>query len=186
MRGKLTKAVLARFSEGVPARCPGFEPSEKSKDTLSWKRQIGESLFLFVEIGTSSKADHFLARVKWNQTDEWCSGVRDQPERPHGGVLLQNIRSFKPLITRWDPTGFGVWDVDPEYTIAWDLIMKVPIETRKWSDYPVATPIETVMPLVAPAVDDALSLLTEYGMPFLKRVAAAHNVAWPEDLAALY
>jgi hypothetical protein len=179
MRGKLKKLIRVQFGAGIPARCPGFELFINNSGSMTWRRKLSEKIYLFVEIGFSEKKDEFHAQVKWNQNAEWCSGGLDQPERPFGGHILQRIRGCK--------NGEDFWDLDPEYTLAraheYELFTKthkLVISTLK------PTPIETVTPLVAPAVDDALRHLSDYGMPFLKRVAAAHKVAWPDDLAALY
>lgn len=179
MRTKLKKAVKARFSEGSPARCPGFDLWVNNSCLMIWRRKVAERLYIFVELEFHEKRDSFIAQVKWSQDGEWYSGGMDSPERPFGSETLQRIRGCK--------NGEDLWDLDPEYTAGrareYDSFKKTHELVISTLD---PTPIETVMPLVAPAVDDALSLLTDYGMPFLKRVAAVHNVAWPDDLAALY
>jgi hypothetical protein len=179
MRAKLKKAVRARFSEGVPARCPDFDIFLNNSGLMTWCRSISEKLYVFVELDFNEKADKFAVQVKWNQVREWRSSGYHQPERLFGDETLQRIRGCK--------NGEDLWDLDPEYSLANEREHELFMKTGKLIISRLEpTPIETVMPLVGPAVDDALSLLAEYGMPFLKRVAAAHNVPWPDDLAALY
>lgn len=179
MRAKLKKVVKARFEEGVPARCPSFEIFLNNSGLMMWCRKLAEQLYVFVELYFYEKEDRFAVQVKWNQDREWRSSGYHQPERPFGGETLQRIRGCE--------NGEDFWDLDPEYTLArareYELFKKTHELVISTLD---PTLIETVMPLVAPAVDDALNLLAEFGMPFLKRVAAVHNVAWPDDLAALY
>jgi hypothetical protein len=179
MRGKLTKPILTRFAAGVPERCPGFEIYEKENDMIKWKRQIAADLFLYVLIVAVSRRDQFIVRVQWNQNGELTSGVGiNQPERPFGAEALQRIRGCK--------NGEDFWDLEPEITDVANRMTEIFKATGKIPDYPDPVPIEVALERVAPAVDDALHHLSAYGMPFLKRVAAAHNAPWPDDLAALY
>jgi hypothetical protein len=178
MRGKLKKPIRVRFAEGVPARCPGFEIFINNSGLINWRRKLAETLYIFIELDFNQKRDHFVVLVKWSQNGEWVSGGLDRPERPFGGELLQRIRGCK--------NGEDFWDLEPEITDVSNRLTEIFKATGKFPDYPEPVPIEVALERVAPAVDDALYHLTAYGMPFLKRVAAAHNAPWPDDLAALY
>jgi hypothetical protein len=168
MRSPIQRKVVTQFTRQMQERCARFQ---RRKPELIWAWKTAPGLTLFVLLQPFPKADQFALELAWSNDDEfpWHSLGQTAIKQPSG-------RARFPC---WEGnTKEHIWDLAPEATAALDARLEAYGRGESPPYVDSNPPVDEVMPKVESAVADASERLLEIGLPFLRRVADAHGLAW--------
>ena len=180
MRSKLNKAVSTRFIKAMGERWPQFEFGGKDRNYWWWIHKLSDDLYILICLQTWEREDKFRVELKWNFENALQFTKLDDFSRPYGGTSLGWL---------WNAVDNreNIWDLDPEYEQALNNISharnnEIYRETGKFPPRPQPAEEALLLPRVPALVDDAISKLEQYGPPYFRSIADAHNVPWPAEL----
>lgn len=175
MRSPVRKQLVATFQREFENRYPQFSPVKlpRGATVKIWDWEIAPQLVFFVMLQPFNDEDVFRVEVAWNEDHEY-------PWMRSGDVNIEAPNLREGLGWLWASTSKEpLWDLDPEVGIARRARFEALARDEPVS-YPPDTPIDVLMPRVAPLVEDCLQKFEQYGWPLFKKVAKHQGIKWPK------
>jgi hypothetical protein len=172
MRSPTRKKPVTLFARKLEQRCPAFKRAAMPRGSPPvWAWKIDSALTFFLLVQPFRNEDRFACEIAWSEDGKF-------PWESIGQVLIGEATGRERLAC-WEGTPERVWNLAPEATDAINARLDAYARGEAPSYSTIDPSIELVLPRVEPAVDDALDLLIQTGVPYLRRVVEHRGIAWP-------
>jgi hypothetical protein len=175
MRSPLGKQVRRRFARLMRESLPQFTEIEMDgvpQGCKLYASRTGSDLTFYIQLTINHKYDCFTIEVVWSEKGVYpdVCGVARLGDQPCDGTLAFRIGNF------WNPKRDHWWWIGRDFfeDVTQEELLHAFQSGSDWM-----APVEEVLPQVDVQVDDAISKILEYAVPYFKRIAAEHGCEWP-------
>ena len=176
MRTEIAKAVRKIFAQKVQQELGHFSllPSRKIRagDLLfRWEIRSDLNAYIYVFLSPKDNQDKFAIELACSAGEFPLQMARDPAVQKEGAVRFRLPQLYKDEWPKrnWEP----MWEIGPHESPkeAIDRTMALIRNPESSGSRDSLLPIEEVLPLVEPQVQDAIDRIKRYGMPFFENIA---------------
>ena len=166
MRKEYAKAVRKEFCARFEKALPQFELSNDKESAGSGARLyelvVSDNLALYICLGMSRNFEEFIVEIAWSEQRRFPSSYLALEPEPKNGEI------FRHLPRLWNKSNYSWWVVEPR-----DSLEEIKRRFREF-DFE-RPPAELYLPRIPALVEDAVSKIIEYAVPYFEKVAAEHG-----------